>query len=146
MEHHNKAGLAVARMLEAHPKIEKVWYPGLESHPDHKIAMEQMKGFGSVISFLVKGGDKETRKFIDSLELFLITPSLGGSESLVTQMCDDVVLRLSRGVPQAHRHGGQPRPACAGAGGRGRPDRGPEAGAWRKSESAVSGMLESKNP
>lgn len=86
MEHHNRAGLAVARMLESHPKIEKVWYPGLESHPDHRIAIQQMRGFGSVISFLIKGGDKETRKFIDSLELFLITPSLGGSESLVTQM------------------------------------------------------------
>jgi len=86
MEHHNKAGLAIAQMLEAHPKIEKVWYPALKSHPDHKIGMEQMKGFGSVISFLVKGGNKETRKFIDALDLFLITPSLGGSESLVTQM------------------------------------------------------------
>ena len=86
MEHHNRAGLAVARMLESHPKIEKVWYPGLESHPDHGIASEQMKGFGSVVTFLLKGGDRETRKFIDSLELFLITPSLGGSESLVTQM------------------------------------------------------------
>ena len=86
MEHHNKAGLAVAKMLEAHPKIEKVWYPALKSHPDHKIGKKQMKGFGSVISFLVKGGNRETRKFIDALELFLITPSLGGSESLVTQM------------------------------------------------------------
>jgi cystathionine gamma-synthase len=86
MEHHNKAGLAIAKMLEAHPKIEKVWYPALKSHPDHKIGMEQMKGFGSVISFLVKGGNRETRQFIDALELFLITPSLGGSESLVTQM------------------------------------------------------------
>ncbi len=86
MEHHNKAGLTVAQMLEAHPKIEKVWYPALKSHPDHRIGMEQMKGFGSVISFLVKGGNRETRKFIDELELFLITPSLGGSESLVTQM------------------------------------------------------------
>ncbi len=86
MEQHNRAGLAVARMLESHPKVEKVWYPGLASHPDHAVAREQMKGFGSLISFLVKGGDRETRKFIDSLELFLITPSLGGSESLVTQM------------------------------------------------------------
>jgi cystathionine gamma-synthase len=86
MEHHNSAGLAVARMLEEHPKIEKVWYPALPSHPDHEIAMEQMKGFGSVISFLVRGGNAETRKFIDALDLFLITPSLGGSESLVTQM------------------------------------------------------------
>jgi cystathionine gamma-synthase len=86
MEHHNRAGLAVARMLETHPKIEKVWYPGLASHPDRAIAKKQMKGFGSVITFLLRGGDKETRKFIDSLQLFLITPSLGGSESLVTQM------------------------------------------------------------
>jgi cystathionine gamma-synthase len=86
MEHHNRAGLAVAQMLESHPKIEKVWYPGLKSHPDHLIASQQMKGSGSVVTFLLRGGDAETRKFIDSLELFLITPSLGGSESLVTQM------------------------------------------------------------
>ncbi len=86
MEHHNRAGLAIARMLESHPKIEKIWYPGLKSHPDYRIAIKQMRGFGSVITFLLKGGDKETRRFIDSLELFLITPSLGGTESLVTQM------------------------------------------------------------
>ncbi len=86
MEHHNKAGLAVARALEGHPKIERVWHPGLESHPDHAIAKEQMRGAGSVVSFLVKGGEAETRRFIDGLKLFLITPSLGGSESLVTQM------------------------------------------------------------
>ena len=86
MEHHNRAGLAVARFLESHPKIEKVWYPGLKSHPDHASPSKQMRGFGSVITFLVKGDDKATRRFIDSLELFLITPSLGGSESLVTQM------------------------------------------------------------
>lgn len=86
MEQHNRAGLAVAKMLESHPGVEKVWYPGLQSHPDHKIAVSQMKGFGSVITFLLRGGDAETRKFIDALELFLITPSLGGSESLVTQM------------------------------------------------------------
>jgi cystathionine gamma-synthase len=86
MEHHNKAGLAIASMLEAHPKIEKVWYPGLASHPDHAIAKRQMQGFGSVVTFLLRGDDAKTRKFIDSLELFLITPSLGGSESLVTQM------------------------------------------------------------
>lgn len=86
MEHHNRAGLLVAHALEKHPKIEKVWYPGLKSHPDYAIAKEQMCGFGSVISFLVKGNARQTRTFIDALELFLITPSLGGSESLVTQM------------------------------------------------------------
>jgi cystathionine gamma-synthase len=86
MEQHNRSGLAVARMLESHRKISKIWYPGLKSHPDHRTAVKQMRGFGSVITFLVKGGDRETRRFIDSLELFLITPSLGGTESLVTQM------------------------------------------------------------
>jgi cystathionine gamma-synthase len=75
MEHHNKTGLTIARMLEA-----------LASHPDHAIAKQQMKGFGSVVTFFLKGDDAKTRKFIDSLDLFLITPSLGGSESLVTQM------------------------------------------------------------
>jgi cystathionine gamma-synthase len=86
MEQHNRAGLETARFLESHPKIEKVWYPGLKSHPDHRIARAQMRGHGSVISFLVKGDDRATRRFVDALELFLITPSLGGSESLVTQM------------------------------------------------------------
>jgi len=86
MEQHNRAGLAVARFLESHPKIKKVWYPGCKSHPDHRIARAQMRGYGSVISFLVKGDERATRRFVDALELFLITPSLGGSESLVTQM------------------------------------------------------------
>ncbi len=86
MEHHNKAGQAVAEALEAHPNVEQVWYPGLPSHPDYEIAKATMTGFGSVVSFLVKGGNEETEKFIDGLNLFLITPSLGGSESLVTQM------------------------------------------------------------
>jgi len=86
MEHHNRAGLAVAQFLESHSKIEKVWYPGLKSHPDHQIAKKQMRGHGSVISFLVRGDNAATCRFIDSLDLFSITPSLGGSESLVTQM------------------------------------------------------------
>ena len=86
MVHHNQAGLEVARFLESHPKVERVWYPGLKSHPDYRIVRAQMHGAGSVISFLLKGDGKATRCFIDRLELFLITPSLGGSESLVTQM------------------------------------------------------------
>jgi cystathionine gamma-synthase len=86
MEHHNAAGLEVARFLESHPKVERVWYLGLKSHPDYHLAKRQMRGAGSVITFLVKGDGKVPRKFIDRLELFLITPSLGGSESLVTQM------------------------------------------------------------
>jgi cystathionine gamma-synthase len=86
MEHHNRAGLTVAKFLESHPKVEKVFYPGLKSHPDYGIAKKQMRGNGSVISIRVKGNNTATCRFIDALELFLITPSLGGSESLVTQM------------------------------------------------------------
>lgn len=86
MEQHNRNGLAVARALENHPKIEQVWYPGLESHPDFEMARSTMRGFGSVLTFKVKGGDAETCRFIDALNIFLITPSLGGTESLVTQM------------------------------------------------------------
>ena len=86
MEHHNRAGLEIAKFLEAHPKIEKVWYPGLKSHPDYRLRKNNCAGSAASSAFLVKGNDKATRRFIDSLELFLITPSLGGSESLVTQM------------------------------------------------------------
>ncbi|HXT12382.1 MAG TPA: aminotransferase class I/II-fold pyridoxal phosphate-dependent enzyme [Candidatus Angelobacter sp.] len=86
MEHHNRVGLEVARFLEKHPKIEKVFYPGLASHPDYRIAKKQMRGCGSVVSVLVKGNNAATCRFIDALQLFFITPSLGGSESLVTQM------------------------------------------------------------
>jgi cystathionine gamma-synthase len=86
MQHHNDAGLTVAKFLESHPKVEKVFYPGLKSHPDYGVAKKQMRGNGSVISIRVKGNNKATCRFIDALELFLITPSLGGSESLVTQM------------------------------------------------------------
>lgn len=86
MEQHNRAGLAVATFLENHPKVEKVYYPGLKSHPDYKVAKKLMRGNASVISILVKGNNKATCRFIDALKLFLITPSLGGTESLVTQM------------------------------------------------------------
>ncbi len=86
MEQHNRNGMEVARALENHPKIEQVWYPGLESHPDYQLAKEVLRGYGSVLSFKVKGSDAETRRFIDALNLFLITPSLGGTESMVTQM------------------------------------------------------------
>ena len=51
----------MARALEKHPKVEKVWYPALKSHPDYAIAKKQMRGFGSVISFLVKGNGKATK-------------------------------------------------------------------------------------
>jgi cystathionine gamma-synthase len=79
----NETALAVARHLEGHAAIERVYYPGLPSHPDHAVARAQMTGFGGVVSFVVKGGLEGARRFIDRLELPRIGPSFGGVESLV---------------------------------------------------------------
>jgi cystathionine gamma-synthase len=81
----NQNAYAVARFLEGHPRIERVWYPGLESHPDHVTAVRQMKGFGGVVSFEVVGDLRTTGKFIDALRIPYIAPSLGGVESLIEQ-------------------------------------------------------------
>lgn len=85
VQQQNKNAQAVAEYLEAHPKIERVWYPGLKSHPDHKIAAAQMEGFGGVVSFEVKGDLRTTGDFIDALRIPYIAPSLGGVESLIEQ-------------------------------------------------------------
>lgn len=75
--------LAVAQFLEKHPKVERVHYPGLPSHPDHALAKRQMRGFGSMLAFDVKGGLDAARQFCDRVQLFLLAASLGGVESLV---------------------------------------------------------------
>jgi cystathionine gamma-synthase len=81
----NASGMAIARYLEGHPAIERVWYPGLPSHPDHAIACRQMTGFGGVVSFQVRGSLEDTSRFIDALEIPYIAPSLGGVDSLIEQ-------------------------------------------------------------
>lgn len=81
----NASGLAVARFLEGHPAIERVWYPGLASHPDHAVARKQMTGFGGVVSFEVRGTLEDTSRFVDALEIPYIAPSLGGVDSLIEQ-------------------------------------------------------------
>ena len=75
--------IAIAKYLEKHPKVARVHYPGLASHPDHKLAKRQMRGFGSMLAFDLKGGLAAARKFCDSVRLFLLAASLGGVESLV---------------------------------------------------------------
>jgi methionine-gamma-lyase len=75
--------LAVAEFLEKHPKVARVHYPGLKSHADHELAKRQMRGFGSMLAFDLKGGLPVARKFCDSVRLFLLAASLGGVESLV---------------------------------------------------------------
>jgi cystathionine gamma-synthase len=81
----NDSALAIARFLEAHPKVERVFYPGLESHPEHHIARAQMSGFGGVVSFLVRGDVDTVSRFIDACTIPQIGPSLGGVESLIEQ-------------------------------------------------------------
>jgi len=83
MREHEKNAMAIARFLEAHPKIEKVIYPGLPSHPQHEIAKKQMSGFGGMITIYLKGGLDESRIFMENLKLFALAESLGGVESLV---------------------------------------------------------------
>jgi len=75
--------LAVAQFLEKHPKVARVHYPGLKSHPDHALAKRQMKGFGSMLAFDLKGGLPAARRVCDRVQLFLLAASLGGPESLV---------------------------------------------------------------
>jgi cystathionine beta-lyase/cystathionine gamma-synthase len=80
----SETALAVARFLEPHPKVERVHYPGLPSHPDHALARRQMHGgFGGMLSFDVKGGIAAARRFCDRVRVFLLAVSLGGVESLV---------------------------------------------------------------
>lgn len=85
MEKHNANGQKVAEYLEGHPKVERVYYPGLSTHPQHSLAKRQMKGFGGVLSFELKGNLNRAVKFVDNLKLALIAPSLGGTETLVSQ-------------------------------------------------------------
>jgi cystathionine gamma-synthase len=85
VRHQNASALALARFLEDHSRIQRVWYPGLDSHPDYVIACQQMKGCGGVVSFEVEGSREETSRVIDALTIPIIAPSLGGVESLVEQ-------------------------------------------------------------
>ncbi|KAL6883713.1 hypothetical protein ACP4OV_011127 [Aristida adscensionis] len=85
VEAHNRTALLMARLLECHPKIERVHYPGLDSSPWHHVARTQMTGYGGVVSFDVKSDLQGTMRFIDALEIPFIATSLGGCESLVQQ-------------------------------------------------------------
>jgi len=75
--------MAVAKFLARHPKVARVHYPGLPSHPDHRLARQQMKGFGAMLAFDMKGGIAAARRVCDRVRVFLLAASLGGVESLV---------------------------------------------------------------
>ncbi len=85
IERQNQNALALAQFLCKHPRIERVHYPGLPSHPDYALATAQMRGFGGVVSFEYAGDLEATSQFIDRLKIPYIAPSLGGVESLVEQ-------------------------------------------------------------
>ncbi|HYO63531.1 MAG TPA: aminotransferase class I/II-fold pyridoxal phosphate-dependent enzyme [Pyrinomonadaceae bacterium] len=92
---HNRNALALARFLETHPKVERVYYPGLESHPQHELARQQMSGFTGVFSVELRGGYAAADRFIRSLRLATYAPSLGGFETLVVHPAAMWGLQLS---------------------------------------------------
>jgi cystathionine gamma-synthase len=81
----NESSLCLARFLEQHPAIRRVYYPGLPSHPDYEVARKLMSGFGGVVSFEIEGDFEATGRFIDALRIPYIGPTLGGVESIVQQ-------------------------------------------------------------
>ncbi|HEY1598671.1 MAG TPA: aminotransferase class I/II-fold pyridoxal phosphate-dependent enzyme [Pirellulales bacterium] len=86
MQRHNQNGQAVAEFLAGHPNIERVYYPGLADHPYHAVARRTMRGYGGLVTFLVKGADwQSTARVVDAVKLPRIGPSLGGVESLIEQ-------------------------------------------------------------
>lgn len=83
MQRHSENGLAIAKFLEKHPSVERVYYPGLESHPQFELAQKQMKDPGGMVSFTFKSGNKEDAvRFLERLKVFTLAESLGGVESL----------------------------------------------------------------
>jgi cystathionine gamma-lyase len=83
MERHETNAHALANWLARHPQVEKVIYPGLESHPQHALARRQARGFGGMISFVLSGGLPASRKFLSTCQIFTLAESLGGVESLI---------------------------------------------------------------
>jgi cystathionine gamma-synthase len=107
VERQAATALVVAQALDGHPAVEAVHYPGLESHPGHAIAVRQMKAFGGLLSFRVKGGREAALRVASKLELFLNATSLGGTESLIehrqtaegpASTAPDNLLRVSIGL------------------------------------------------
>jgi len=86
MQRHNENALAVARFLHEHPRVERVYYPGLESDPNHAVARRTMKGYGGVVTFTVRDADwRQTADVVDAVTIPRIGPSMGGVESLIEQ-------------------------------------------------------------
>ena len=98
MRAHAENALALAKWLENHPRIERVIYPGLKSHPQHGLAQKQMSGFGGMLSFVLKGDLAKAKKFLTSLKLITLAESLGGVESLIEHPATMTHASLPAGV------------------------------------------------
>lgn len=115
MQAHERNARVLADYLDDHPKVQRVVYPGLASHPDHALAKKQMKGFGGMLSFTIEGGLSAARTFLENLQVFSLAESLGGVESLIEHPAimthasipaeirarlgiDDGLIRLSVGI------------------------------------------------
>ncbi len=83
MERHCENAMAIARFLKSHPKVEKVYYPGLEDHPGHNIAKKQMRAFGGMLGFDLKGGKEAGKILMNSIKLFTLAVSLGDTDTLI---------------------------------------------------------------
>jgi cystathionine gamma-lyase len=83
MEKHQSNALAIASFLENHPRVKRVYYPGLASHPQHELSVKQTTGSGGVIAFEIDGDETQAVKFLENLKLFTLAESLGGVESLI---------------------------------------------------------------
>ena len=83
MARHCENGMKIAQFLKSHPAVEKVYYPGLEDHPGHDIAAKQMKDFGGMVSFEVKGGKAAGMKVVNAVKMITVAVSLGDAETLI---------------------------------------------------------------
>jgi cystathionine gamma-lyase len=87
MDEHNRSALEIARWLEKHSQVSAVLHPGLESHPQHMLALRQTRGFGGTFSFRVRGGEDAVKRALSRLRVFTLAESLGGVESLIEHPC-----------------------------------------------------------
>lgn len=85
VQRQNATALAVAQAMTRHPRVSRVFYPGLSDFPGHRLAASQMRGFGGVVTIEIQGGPDAAGRVVDRLQLFIIAPSLGGVESMATQ-------------------------------------------------------------
>jgi cystathionine gamma-lyase len=99
MERHCRSAQRIAEWLEQDERVEKVLYPGLPSHPQHELAKQQMPGFGGIVTFFIKGGLDDARRFLENCQVFSLAESLGGVESLV----DHPAIMTHASVPAEER-------------------------------------------